>query len=60
MSGNGYSFTPMCRAGVGQGTLYEQFHKDVKGSSPIHANADVFNKLSTQYGATAKELQNGA
>lgn len=50
MSGKGgYSFTPVCRAGVGQGTLYEQFHKDVKGDSPIHDNASAFQGLADEY-----------
>lgn len=56
MGGNGYSFTPMCQAGVGQGTLYEQFHKDVQGDSPIHDNAGVFQNLSTQYEERQKEF----
>ncbi|QUQ71126.1 WXG100 family type VII secretion target [Kutzneria sp. CA-103260] len=46
--GNGYTFTPLCRAG--QGTIYQQFHEGVKGDGPIHQNATGFQGLSQKYG----------
>jgi uncharacterized protein YukE len=56
MSGNGYSFAPVCRAGVGQGTIYDQFHNNVKGDSPLHDNASVFTALAGDYQSHQQDL----
>ena len=53
--GNGYTFTPVCRAG--QGTIYEQFHVGVPGDGPIHENATGFQGLSQKYGEMQTAFQ---